>query len=91
MLDKIKQLKQLRDQAQSLKNDLANETVEVERDGIKLVMNGNQEVISLILPESFAKSELEEKLPLLFNEAIKKVHQLVVSKMQAGGMNLPGF
>jgi len=91
MLDKIKQLGQLRDQVNSLKNDLALEIVEVEKDGIKLIMNGNQEIISLFIPEAMPKEELEKKLPEIFNDGIKKVHRLIVAKMQAGNFNLPGF
>jgi len=91
MFNKLKQFKDLRDQAKNLQNILAQEKVEVDLDGIKLVMNGNQEVVSLILPDDISKDELENKIPQAFNKAIEKVKRLMVEKMQAGNITLPNF
>ncbi len=91
MFNKLKQFKELADQARNLKSALAEEKVEVENQGIRLVMDGNQKIISLTLPEHINKDELERLLPVVFNEAIAKVQRLIAAKMQAGNFNLPGF
>ena len=91
MFGKLKQFKDLRHQAKSLKSMLAEQQVSVEKNGIVLVMDGNQKVISLVLPEVIDKSDLAATLPDLINEAIAKVQRLMVEKMQSSGFNLPKF
>jgi len=92
MFNKLKQFQELKNQAKTIQNMLAAEKVEIERDGIKLVINGNQEVISLTLPENIDKNQLENRLPQIFNEAIKKVQRLMAEKISAnGGLSMPGF
>lgn len=91
MLDKLKQLKNLKDQAQNLQSSLAQERVETDRQGIKLVMDGNQKVISLDIVSELSTTELETRLPEIFNETVDKAQKIIASKMQSGGFNLPGF
>ncbi|MFA5069928.1 MAG: YbaB/EbfC family nucleoid-associated protein [Patescibacteria group bacterium] len=100
MFEKLKQFKELRDQAKKMQNSLAAETVYQDwRGRIRLVMDGNQRVISLeINPEMLApekKNELEKGLAECFNEGVKKAQMAAARKMQSlgglGGMNLPGF
>ena len=91
MFNKLKQFQDLKNQAQSLKEILEREQIEVEDSGIKLVMNGNQKIISLSLPEEMSKEEIEQKIPFVFEQALKKVQRLMVEKMQTGGINIPGM
>lgn len=100
MFEKLKQFKDLRDQAKKMQEMLATETVYQDwHDKIHLVMDGNQKVISLeIIPEmltSEKKEELQEGLRECFNEAVKKAQMAAARKMQSmgglNGMNLPGF
>lgn len=92
MFNKLKQFKDLRDQAKQLQNQLALETVTVEKNGNKLIMDGNQEVLNLILNPDATKEEQEKKLTELINEAIKKAQRIAAQKMQQmGGLNLPGM
>ncbi len=97
MLDKIKQLKDLRAQAKELKQTLAQETVRAEAAGgkVTIVMNGNQEVtaceISPDLLISEKKAELEQAVAEAVNSGIKDVQRLVAQKMQSGGFNIPGL
>lgn len=97
MFEKLKQYRDLRNKAKELQNLLAQETVEVERNGTKLIMNGNQEITLLeINPDYLSpdkKKELEETIKDLTNEAIKKIQRVAAQKMQSlGGLNLPdGF
>lgn len=95
MLEKLKQYKDLRDQAKKLQSQLGDETVQVDRHGITLVMNGNQEVVSLeIQPERLTpdeKNALEHDLAEAMNDAVKKVRNLMAAKIRSGGFNFPGL
>lgn len=97
MFEKIKQLKNLRDNAKQMKDALAEEVVNASTASgkVNLVMNGNQEVLafeidpSLLVPEK--KEELENALKEAVNDCIKKVQRLMAEKIQAGGFNIPGL
>ena len=90
MFGKLKYMKDLRSQAKTMQNALAAESVTVEKGGIKVVMNGNMEIISLSINEGLAKESLEGMLTDCFNEAIKKTQRLMAQKMQEMG-GLPGL
>jgi len=96
MFNKIKHLKELRNQAKTLQNGLAQEKVEIEYKGIKLVMDGNQEIVSLDISQDLLntdkKQDLEEYIKESLSQAIKKVQRVMAEKMQSmGGLNLPGM
>lgn len=97
MFEKLKQFKDLRDQAKTLQGLLAQEMVHHDRAGGKLaiVMDGNQKVISLSVDAEFLnperKTELEHELAELVNGAITKVQRVAAQRMQASGFKLPGL
>lgn len=98
MFEKLKQFKDLRDQAKRMQEMLAQETVYHDWHGkINLVMDGNQKIISVdINPELLdpeKKEELQKGLAECFNEAVKKAQMAAARKMQSlGGLGgLPGF
>jgi len=96
VFEKLKQFKDLRDQAKQLKNQLAHESVFIDKDGIQLVMDGNQEALRIEVDPNLLTAENKEKLETLlcqaFNEATKKVQQLMVEKIRtSGNFNLPGL
>jgi DNA-binding protein YbaB len=90
MFNKLKQIKDLRSQAKTMQNMLAQETVTVEKDGVKLTMNGNMEVTSLEFPEGKPSSELSAPAASAFNAAIKKVQRIMAEKMRSMG-GFPGM
>ena len=90
MFAKLKYMKDLRSQAKTMQNALAAESVTVEKGGIKVVMNGNMEIIFLSINEGLAKESLEGMLTDCLNEAIKKTQRLMAQKMQEMG-GLPGL
>ena len=55
MFNKLKQYKELRDQAKRMQSALAEETITVERGGVKIVINGNMEITSVNINENLAK------------------------------------
>lgn len=90
MFNKLKQVKDLRDQAKQMQNALAGESITVEKSGIKIVMNGNMEITSISINEDLSKESLEGLLADLFNDAIKKTQRLMAQKMQQMG-GFPGL
>ena len=97
MFNKIKQLKNLRDQASQMKEMLAQEMINASAASgkVSLVMNGNQEVLAIEISEelleSNKKEELEKALKEAFNEAVKKVQRVIAQKLQSSGISLPGL
>jgi DNA-binding YbaB/EbfC family protein len=99
MFNKLKQFKDLRDQAKTLQDALAKETVTAEALGgkIKLTMNGNLAMIGLSIdPELLApdkKTKLEDGIKEAHTEAMKKIQRIMAMKMKdMGGLpNIPGL
>jgi len=76
MFDKLKQLKQLKEMQEAIKK----ETVTVEREGIKITLNGNFEVEELELSSALPAQEQSDFLKQCFNEAVKKVQMNLAQK-----------
>lgn len=97
MFSKLKQFKDMRDQAKSLQNLLAQETVHADAKGgkINLVMDGNQKIVSLDIDPSLLspdkKKDVEEGVKEALDGAVKKVQRVMVEKMRSSGMSLPGM
>lgn len=90
MFSKLKQFQDLRSQAKTMQNALAQESISEERNGVKVVLNGNMEVTSLIINENLSKSAQEETLKHCFNDAIKSAQRLMAKKLQDMG-GIPGM
>lgn len=89
MFDKfqqLKKLKQLRDQAMAMQKVLAQEFVNVERNGIKIVMSGDQKVHKVEID-----GEEQRNLVDTFNEAIKESQKVAAKKVQEMGGGLSGL
>ncbi len=67
MFDKIQQLKKLKD----LEDGLGRERLEKEINGVKVVINGKAEIVSIELNPRLSKEKQEEVL----RECINKVSQ----------------
>jgi DNA-binding protein YbaB len=90
MFSKLKQFKDLRSQAKTMQGALAQETITEERNGVKVVLNGNMELITLILNENLSKNSQEETLKHCFNDALKRAQRLMAKKLQDMG-GFPGM
>lgn len=99
MFQKLKQFKDLRDQAKKLQSALSEENITSETLGgkIKLTMDGNLGIAKLdIDPELLTpdkKSRLESGICEAHGEALKKIQKIMALKMRdMGGMpNIPGI
>lgn len=85
MFNKLKQFKDLRNQAKTIQNALSGENITVEKNGIKVVINGNMEITQINIEKELDKKNLEKTLIDCVNEAIKKTQRLMAKKIQEMG------
>jgi len=96
MFSKLKQFKDLRDQAKKIQDVLKDVTVEGSGawGKVKIVMNGSQEVSSVTIdPELMSdKGKLEAAMKEAYNDTVKKAQRSMADAMKkTGGLNLPGL
>lgn len=79
----IGEIKKMRDQAMAIQKELQQEEVEVERNGVLVVISGDQKIKRL---ESNGKDDNDVKEAV--NEAIKKSQEVAAKKLQSmtGGL-----
>ena len=90
MFSKLKQIKDLRSQAKEMQSALSTETVTSEKDGCKVVMDGNMKVMELKISSSLDNSKSADILKDLVNESLKKTQKIMAKKMQEMG-GFPGL
>lgn len=92
----MKDLYKMQREAKKIKAKLKTTHIEAEVEGVTIVINGEQEVISVkISPESLMnKSALENNLVKAFNKSVKKAQEIAAAEMKDimgdMGLNLPG-
>lgn len=83
MLDKLKQLRELK----KIQDDLGKERIEVEKRGIRVIINGKMEIEEIILNSELSKEDQEKVLRDCVNEAMNKMKILMAQKVQ----QMPGI
>ena len=99
LFGQAKDMYKLQKQAKKIKKDLANLHIEAEVDGIVVTINGEQEIIDVLIPEEMMKPEnkvqLQKSLISAFNKAVKKSQEIAAERMRDVmgdmGLNLPGM
>lgn len=89
MFDKFKQaqnLMKMRSQAMSLKKKLEEITHSEEKDGVKVVVNGAQEVVRIEVDGQERRDIVE-----LINKAYKEIQKEAAKKMMEEGGGLSGL
>ncbi len=86
MGQQVSQLKKIRDQAVQMQKQLQAEVIEVEEDGIRVVMSGDQKVMTVTIDGKY-----EERLVKVLNDAIKKSQQVAAKKLQEMSGGLKGL
>jgi len=82
----IGEIKKMRDQAMQIQRELQAEEVIVEKNGVRLVISGDQKIKELT---SNGKSDNDVKDAV--NEAIKKSQEAAAKKLQQMGGGLGGL
>lgn len=98
MFSKLKQFKDLRNQAKDMQNTLAQEIVYADKAGgkVQVVMDGNQHVNGFTIDQEMLKPErkveLEKAVQEVINDAVKKSQMAMAKKArEMGHLNLPGL
>lgn len=89
MMNPFKQLgdlKKMRDQAMAIQKQLQQEEVTVEKNGVRVVISGDQKIKDL---QSNGKSDNDIKEAV--NEAVKKSQEVAARKLQQMGGGLGGL
>jgi len=90
MFNKLKQFKDLRSQAKTLQNALAQESVEYEKSGVKITMNGNMEITKLTINPGISPNNHQGIVKDAVNETIKRAQKVMAKKVQEMG-GIQGF
>lgn len=89
MFNKLKQIKELREQAKNLQAQLATETAigEAAWGKVKITINGNQQILSVEIDQELLsnKEKVQEAIKDATNDAIKKIQRIMAMKMQQMG------
>ncbi len=96
MFNKLKQFKELRHKAKTLQDALALEKVMVDKEGICLEMDGNQQITKLDIPSEWLdprkKNDLEKVLTNLLSKGLEKTKTIMAQKLKSmGDFNLSNF
>lgn len=81
MFQKLKQLKKLKD----IQKSLGKEKMDVEKDGVRVTINGNIEIESITLNPELDVNRQEKVLRDCINDAVKKIQFVVAQKMSEFG------
>lgn len=88
MFNKLKQIKDMRDQAKTMQAALAQVIVSGESRGVKITMDGTQNVQSVEIPEGLDTATIAAGVKGAFAEAVKKLQKELAGKMKdMGGMD----
>jgi DNA-binding protein YbaB len=82
MFDQLKQLKQLKD----LQDQLKKEKIEMEKNGVKVVINGKMEIEELTLNPDLDINQQQRILKDCINDAMHKVQMSMAQKMSKMGI-----
>lgn len=98
VFSKLKQFKDLRNQAKDMQNTMAQEIVYADKAGgkVQVVMDGNQHVNGFTIDQEMLKPErkleLEKAVQEVVNDAVKKSQMVMAKKArEMGHLNLPGL
>ncbi|MDQ0202394.1 YbaB/EbfC family nucleoid-associated protein [Pectinatus haikarae] len=97
MAGMMKKVQKLQQQMAKMQDDLKEKTVEVSSGGgvIKVIMNGEKQVVSLTIDPSAVDPQdvemLQDLISAAINESVKKVDDMMASEMGklTGGLNIP--
>ncbi|MDD2274589.1 MAG: YbaB/EbfC family nucleoid-associated protein [Candidatus Pacebacteria bacterium] len=76
MFDKLKDLKKLKD----LESALGKEMIEKEKNGVRVIINGKSEIVSILLNLELDKEKQEQSLKDCINDASREAKMLMARK-----------
>jgi DNA-binding YbaB/EbfC family protein len=97
MFNKLKQFKDIRDQAKTMQSELAKENITVNTGGVEVTMNGNLALTNVNIDSDMLsvdkKEKLEKAVKQAHEDALKKMQRVMAMKMkEMGGLpSIPGL
>lgn len=85
-LGQLGDLKKMRDQAMEIQKQLQQEEVEVEKNGVKVIITGDQKI-----KEFSSNGKSDNDIKEAINEAIKKSQEVAARKLSQMGGGLGGL
>lgn len=85
-LKNLGDLKKMRDQAMAIQKQLAQERIELNEDGILVVISGDQKILEFEI-----QGISNEKVKEILNKAIKQSQELAAKKLQSMSGGLSGL
>lgn len=79
-------LKKMRDQAMAIQKTLGEERIELNEDGVRIVITGDQQILEFEI-QGIQNELVKEKL----NKAIKKSQEIAAKKLQEMSGGLQGL
>lgn len=76
MFDKLKQINELR----KMKNAIAGETAETEKNGVKIKINGSFTVEEIFISPEAMNDDLAKNIKYCFNDALSKMQTNLAKK-----------
>ena len=86
MFDKLKQMYELKKQADAMKKELEAAVIEVEHGDVKVKVNGAQKILNLEFPQGADPSKVKDAI----NKAMDEAQKVAAKKMQ-GSLGLSGL
>jgi DNA-binding protein YbaB len=93
MFSQMKDLYKLQKEAKKMEKELKKIQIEAEVDGVTVVMDGKQEVVSVTIDESVPRERIGDLVKEATNKASKKAQVVAAERMQGvmGQMGLGGM
>lgn len=85
-LGQLGDLKKMRDQAMEIQKQLQQEEVEVEKNGVRVIITGDQKI-----KEFSSNGKSDNDIKEAINEAIKKSQEVAARKLSQMGGGLGGL
>ena len=82
----IGEIKKMRDQAMQIQRELQGEEVVVEKNGVRVIITGDQKI-----KELSSNGQSDNDIKEAVNEAIKKSQEVAAKKLQQMGGGLSGL
>ncbi len=90
----MKDMYKLQREAKRIKKDLKSVHVEAEASGVKVVVNAEQEIISIEIADSVDRTQIPALTKDALNRALKKAQVVAAERMQGVmgqmGLSMPG-
>jgi DNA-binding protein YbaB len=82
VFQKARDMYRLQKQAKQAKKDLRNIHIEAEHKGVKVVVSGEQKVISVMIADDVPREKIGEYLKEALNRALQKSQVVSAEKMK---------